>query len=166
MNDFTIAIYCFIDDYLQIAGKKAAAKRKLNDVEILTTAGGVPVSYFIVAGSVHDGKALQAVHLDLPPQSSLYGGSAYTNYEREDLLPECGQVSLLTQRKRNSKRKESPAMEYIRSTMRKRIETTFSQVQAAFPRSIHAVTPEGFLLKIMLFHFPIPSINVFNRNLN
>lgn len=38
MNDFTIAIYCFVDDYLQIAGEKAAAKRKLNDAEVITTA--------------------------------------------------------------------------------------------------------------------------------
>lgn len=38
MNDFTIAIYCFIGDYLQIAGENATAKRKLNDAEVITTA--------------------------------------------------------------------------------------------------------------------------------
>lgn len=38
MNDFTIAIYCFVDDYLQITGKKASAKRKISDAEIITTA--------------------------------------------------------------------------------------------------------------------------------
>jgi len=264
MNDFTIAIYCFVDDYLLIAGKKAAGKRKLTDAEVITTAlvsaryfggnlakassymqqhhkclmphksnfnrmlhrlsdtiaaiflalgeslkqlntssayvidsfpvavcrhirinrcrllngeayrgynaskkeyfygfkvtvivtaDGLPVSYFIVAGSVHDGKALQAMHLDLPPQSSLYGDSAYTNYELEDLLQECEQICLLTQRKSNSKRKDSPAMNFIKAGMRKRIETTFSEIQAAFPRAIHAVTPQGFLLKIVLFLF-------------
>lgn len=122
-------------------------------VEVIVTADGLPASYFIVAGSVHDGKALQAMHLDLPPQSSLYGDSAYTNYEIEDLLLECEQVSLLTQRKSNSKRKDSPAMGFIKTVMRKRIETTFSQIEAAFPRAIHAVAPQGFLLKILLFLF-------------
>jgi len=252
MNDFTIAIYCFVDDYLQISGNKTYAKRKVSDAEIITTAlvaaryfggnlavasnymqqhqkcqmphksnfnrmlhrlsetiaaiflalgdclkqlntkseyvidsfpvavcrnirinrcklledeayrgynaskreyfygfkveviataDGLPVNYFIVAGSVHDGKALQAMHLDLPPQSNLYGDSAYTNYEIEDLLLECEQISLLPQRKSNSKRKDSPAMNFIKSTMRKRIETTFSEIEAVFPRSIHAVTP-------------------------
>ncbi|MFD2065303.1 IS982 family transposase, partial [Pontibacter silvestris] len=38
MNDFTIAIYCFIDDYLKVAGQKPAAKRKLSDAEVITTA--------------------------------------------------------------------------------------------------------------------------------
>ncbi|MFT2011558.1 hypothetical protein ACMA1I_23000 [Pontibacter sp. 13R65] len=35
--------------------------------------------------------------------------------------------------------------------MRKIIETTFSEIQAAFPRAIHAVTPQGFILKLKLF---------------
>lgn len=264
MNDFTIAIYCFLDDYLQIAGQKPAAKRKLTDAEIITTAliaaryfggnmttarsymqehhrcqmphksnfnrmlhrlsemiaaiflalgdslkqlntsseyiidsfpvavcrtirinrckllthqayrgynaskreyfygfkveviittGGMPVDYFIVAGSVHDGMALQAMHVELPPQSRLYGDSAYTNYELEDLFMECEQVAMLMVRKSNSKRKDSAAMAFIKNTMRKRVETTFSEIEAAFPRSIHAVTPQGFILKLVLFIF-------------
>jgi hypothetical protein len=206
MNDFTIAIYCFVDDYLQVAGKKAAAKRTLSDAEVITTAllaaryfggnlttacsymrqhqccrmphksnfnralhrlsntvaslfvalgqrlkqlncsseylidsfpvavchnvrasrcrllqnkaykgysaskkeyfygfkvqvittsDGLPVEYFIVAGSVHDARALQAMHLDLPRGSRLYADSAYTNYELEELYLACEQVSLL-----------------------------------------------------------------------
>lgn len=35
--------------------------------------------------------------------------------------------------------------------MRKRIETTFSQIKAMFPRHIHAVTSRGFQLKVSLF---------------
>ncbi|GAB3818292.1 hypothetical protein GCM10028895_44810 [Pontibacter rugosus] len=264
MNDFTIAIYCFIDDYLQVAGQAPASKRKLNDaevittalvaaryfggnmttarsymqghhrcrmphksnfnrmlhrlsetiaavflalgdalkelntsseyvidsfpvavcrnirinrcrllqnkayrgynaskreyfygfkVEVITTADGVPVQCFIVAGSVHDGLALQAMHVNLPPHARLYGDSAYTNYELEDLSMECEQVALLIERKSNSKRKDSAAMAFIKNTMRKRVETTFSEIEAAFPKSIHAVTPQGFILKLVLFVF-------------
>lgn len=190
MNDFTIAIYCFVDDYLQVAGKKSASKRTLNDaevittalvaaryfggnlttacsymrqhqrcrmphksnfhralhrlsqtiaslflalgqslkelncsseyvidsfpvavcrnvragrcrllsgqaykgynaskkeyfygfkVEVITTSDGLPVEYFIVAGSVHDARAFEAMNLDLPQGSQLYADSAYTN---------------------------------------------------------------------------------------
>lgn len=264
MNDFTIAIYCFVDDYLKIAGEKAAAKRKLSDaevittallaaryfggnmasarsymqshhrcrmphksnfnrvlhrlsgvvaslfvslgeslkelncsseylidsfpvavcrnirinrcrllqnqayrgynaskreyfygfkVEVITTSSGLPVDYLIVAGSVHDAKAFEAMHVSLPEGSSLYADSAYTNYELEDLYLECEQITLLPQRKRNSKRQDSPAMAFVKQAMRKRVETCFSGVENAFPKSIHAVTPQGFLLKIVLFLF-------------
>jgi hypothetical protein len=35
--------------------------------------------------------------------------------------------------------------------MRKRIETSFSQIVALFPKKIHAVTSGGFELKIVCF---------------
>jgi len=38
MEDFTIAIYCFVDDYLNIGHPKAGGKRKLTDAQIVTTA--------------------------------------------------------------------------------------------------------------------------------
>lgn len=38
MEDFTIAIYCFIDDYLKIKKQKASPKRKCTDAQIITTA--------------------------------------------------------------------------------------------------------------------------------
>ena len=264
MNDFTIAIYCFVDDYLQVAGKKVAAKRTLNDaevittalvaaryfggnlttacsymrqhqrcrmphksnfnrslhrlssvitslflalgqrlkqlncsseyvidsfpvavchnvragrcrllsgqaykgynaskkesfygfkVEVITTSDGLPVEYFIVAGSVHDARAFEAMNLDLPQGSHLYADSAYTNYELEELYLACEQVSLLCERKRNSSRPDTPAMKFVKQTMRKRVETCFSGIEAAFPKAIHAVTPQGFLLKLVLFLF-------------
>ena len=122
-------------------------------VELITTAKGLPVTFFIVAGSVHDATAFQAMPIALPEGSTLYADSAYTDYESEDLLWQCDQVKLLAQRKSNSKRPDHPALAFIKETMRKRIETTFSQIQAAFPKHIHAVTPQGFLLKIVLFIF-------------
>jgi len=35
--------------------------------------------------------------------------------------------------------------------VRKRVETTASQINALLPKSIHAVTSKGFELKVMLF---------------
>ena len=41
-------------------------------------------------------------------------------------------------------------MRYIRLRERKCVETVFSQVAAAFGRTVHAVTPRGFELKVFL----------------
>jgi hypothetical protein len=37
--------------------------------------------------------------------------------------------------------------------MRKRVETIISDIKKMFPRTIHAVTLEGFLIKLTLFVF-------------
>ncbi len=264
MEDFTIAIYCFVDDYLKVGHPKAGAKRKLTDAQIITTAlvaaryfggnyvkarcylrevhrfdfpdksnfnrllhrlaqtisslffalgrtlkelnlssqymidsfpvtvcrniriprckllkhkayrgknlskreyfygfkvqvittlDGLPVEYFVCAGSFHDITAFKSMNIDLPPNSELYADSAYTDYELEDYYKELEHIHLLAVRKSNSKRADHPAMEFIKKYMRKRIETTFSEITAFFPRKIHAVTAQGFILKVVLFIF-------------
>lgn len=122
-------------------------------VVLITTAAGIPVEYFIVAGSVHDNTAFQAMNIGLAPGSDLYADSAYTNYELEDYYKELEQIWLLAERKSNSKRPDTPARKRIKEFMRKQIETSFSGITNLFPRKIHAVTPEGFLLKVFLFVF-------------
>jgi len=37
--------------------------------------------------------------------------------------------------------------------MRKRVETAISHIKKMFPRTLHAVTPEDFLIKLTLFVF-------------
>lgn len=122
-------------------------------VQVITTIEGIPVDYFISAGSFADITAFQAMNIDLPAGSQLYADSGYTDYELEELYKECEKIELLVERKSNSKRKDSPALAFIKKTLRKRIETTFSEITARFPLKIHAVTPQGFLLKIFLFLF-------------
>ena len=53
-------------------------------------------------------------------------------------------------------------MRFLKKYYRKRIETTFSEITAHFPAKIHAVTPQGFLLKIILFIFAF----TFNKSLS
>ncbi|BDS13327.1 IS982 family transposase [Aureispira anguillae] len=264
MEDFTIAIYCFIDDYLKIKNRKASSKRKSSDAEIITTAlvaaryfggnyvkarlylkevhkfnfpdksnfsrllnklsdtissiffglgqslkklntdseylidsfpvtvcrniriprckllnheayrgkntskreyfygfkvqiittkDGIPVEYFLSAGSYADITAFKSMNIDLPPGSKLYGDSGYTDYEFEDSYKELEQIHLLIVRKSNSKRKDHPSLTFLKDYMRKRIEITFSEITNFFPRKIHAVTAQGFILKIVLFIF-------------
>jgi len=120
-------------------------------IQVITTIEGIPTDFFIVAGSIHDITAFKAMNFELPKGSSLYADSAYTNYELEDYYKELEQVQLLVERKSNSKRADIPAMVFIKKYMRKRIETTFSEILNLCPRKIHAVTPQGFLLKVVLF---------------
>lgn len=55
-------------------------------VQLITTKTGVPISFHFTAGKVADVKALDKILGKLPAESSLYGDSAYTNYELEDEL--------------------------------------------------------------------------------
>lgn len=122
-------------------------------VQLITTQSGIPVEICFTPGSEHDGEALQKMNVDLPPESTLFGDSAYTNYELEDLYRETEMIELMIARKSNSKRPDTPYRAFIKNTIRKRIETTISEIVELTPQSIHAVTKDGFLLKILLFVF-------------
>lgn len=122
-------------------------------VQVITTLEGVPVQFYIHAGSFVDITAFKAMELELPEGSCLYADAGYTCYEVEDLLEECDQVQLRCCRKSNSKRKDEPHMAFLKDCYRKRIETTFSGITGFFPKKIHAVTAEGFILKLILFIF-------------
>lgn len=39
--------------------------------------------------------------------------------------------------------------------MRKNVETTIRNIKKMFPRTIHAITLEGFLMKLTLFVFQL-----------
>ena len=72
-------------------------------------------------------------------------------YSLEDDLQEFEKIKLIADRKTNATRQHSGCVQYLQSVLRKRIETTFSQITSMFPRKIHAVTKEGFLLKLVIF---------------
>ncbi|BAY45728.1 transposase [Scytonema sp. HK-05] len=122
-------------------------------VQLLTTKSGIPVEFVFMPGSASDVRALNALPLNLPPGSEVYTDSAYTDYTAEDELFETSQIAFKVMRKKNSKRKDEPWNQYIKQCTRHYIETVFSAVTSLFPKSIHAVTYNGFLLKIEAFIF-------------
>nr|WP_262891311.1 IS982 family transposase [Adhaeribacter swui] len=122
-------------------------------VQVITTEAGLPVQFYIHAGSFADITAFKAMPVDLPENSQLYADSAYNCYEIEDLLAECEHIQFHVCRKANSKRKDQPYTAFLKTYYRKQIETTFSGITNFFPKKIHAVTAKGFLLKIILFIF-------------
>lgn len=119
-------------------------------VHLLVTHSGQPVEFILAPGGQNDCRLMKQFDLDLEPGSTIYADKAYNDYGFEDLLAGQG-IKLAPLRKKNSKRSVARYTEYLRQYMRKRIETTFSQISAKFPKSIHAVTASGFELKIALF---------------
>lgn len=136
-------------------GKKVSMRRWFYgyNVHILATTNGIPVEYTFLPGRSHDSNALKQLPLEVPAGSAIYTDSGYTNYVIEEMLKEADGIDLLVARKSNSRRKHEPHIEYIISVMRKRIESTFSEISNFLPKKIHAVTEYGFLLKVVLFIF-------------
>ena len=71
-------------------------------VQVIVTRDGIPVDFFIGAGSFHDITAFQVMNINLPSKSELHGDSAYTDYELEELYAECEQIQLMIARKKKS----------------------------------------------------------------
>lgn len=118
---------------------------------LLTTAGGEPVEVFFLPGSLGDGEAVKRYEYDLPPGSIIYADRGCTDYLTEDLLREAQDVQLSAMRKKNSTRPVPPWIEYLQFHGRKMVETAGSVISQPLPKSIHAVTPQGFELKVFLF---------------
>lgn len=136
-------------------GKSASKRRYFYGfrVQIITTADGLPVDFYIHAGSFVDVTAFQAMNPDLPQGSKLYADAGYTDYQQEDLYHDLEKVDLRVCRKRHSTRSDEAYMVFLKNYYRKRIEVTFSQITSFFPKKIHAVTKEGFVLKLELYIF-------------
>jgi len=120
-------------------------------VQVVTTEEGVPVEFCFLPGAASDVRALGVLPLSLPAGSQLFMDSGYTDYASEDAALEVDGVEFAPSRKSNSKRGDDCWRSYYKQLMRKRIETVFSQITAMFPKKIHAVTLDGFLLKVSLF---------------
>jgi hypothetical protein len=139
----------------QWRGKQSSMRRYFYGVKVqlLITKDGIPVEFGFVPGSENDSLSLKKLPMQLPAESEVFADSAYTNYEIEDQLLEADQIALKVHRRSNAKRKDSPSAAFIKEYMRKRVETTISEIKALFLRKIHAVTFAGWLLKITFFIF-------------
>jgi hypothetical protein len=97
---------------------------------------------------------------DLPEDSMVYSDSAYTYYYNEEVCREAAGITLRIAGKSNSKIPHEPWQNFMITDFRKRIGTTLSQISGMLPKRIHAVTVDGFLMKIifLIFVFTINEI--------
>lgn len=110
-----------------------------------------PVKMLFRPARESDIGSFRLFELDLPKNSVILGDKAYNDYRYEDRLIQEKQIHLTPIRKVNSKRKGSVFLENIRKKKRRMIETLFSGIERLMPRSIHAVTIAGLILKATLF---------------
>jgi len=134
-------------------GYQASKKRYFYGLKIhlMMTQDGQPVECLLTPGGFGDVDALKYYAYELPNGAIIYADKAYNDYEIEDLLKEVAHIELLPMRKKNSKRALSPSVTFVQSYRRKRVETAGSLIEQLLPKSIHAVTSQGFELKVALF---------------
>jgi DDE family transposase len=134
-------------------GYQASKKRYFYGLKLhlMVTQDGQPVECFLTPGGFGDVDALKYYAYELPDGSMIYADKAYNDYEIEDLLKEVEHIHLIPMRKKNSKRALSPSVTFVQSYHRKRVETAGSLIEQLLPKSIHAVTSQGFELKVVLF---------------
>lgn len=117
---------------------------------MIVTEAGQPVEMLLVPGAVADVRALKNMDLNLPKGSTLFGDSGFLDIAFETALKDEAGIDLTVPRRKNMKEQLDACTAYVCRTVRKQVETTFSQLTERMARSIHAVTPRGFELKIML----------------
>jgi hypothetical protein len=134
-------------------GYQASKKRYFygRKIHLMVTQDGQPVECFLTPGGCGDVDALKYYAYELPDGSIIYADKAYNDYAIEDLLKDVDHIQLLPMRKKNSKRAVSPSISFVQSYYRKRVETAGSLIEQLLPKSIHAVTSQGFELKVVLF---------------
>jgi hypothetical protein len=120
-------------------------------IHLMVTQDGQPVECFLTPGGFGDVDALKYYAYELPDGSIIYADKAYNDYEIEDLLKEVDHIQLIPIRKKNSKRALPPYISFVQRYHRKRVETAGSLIEQLLPKSIHAVTSQGFALKVALF---------------
>jgi hypothetical protein len=101
-------------------------------------------------GSLHDLSSLLLLPLDLPEGVELYLDRGYESYLYEDLLREAQGIVPMVIRRGNSRR-YVPWLQYLAIVGRRVVETVGGMLHAMFPRRIHAVTQEGFVIKVLSF---------------
>lgn len=146
---------CRLVNSEEYRGYIASKKRYFYGVRIhlLSTKDGIPVEWAYIPGNANDVRGLDLLPFNLPEGSEIYGDRAFNDYEVEDQLKKLDKISLEVIRKNRSKRKDEPWVNYVKQSTRHFIETVFSQITRRFPKFIHAVTFEGFLLKVSSFIF-------------
>ncbi len=119
-------------------------------IAVLTDENGVPVELAFIPGSYSEHSALKRMDFDLPEGSIVWQDSGFTDYNWEDFYELEEKIHFITQRKKGSVRGHTFIEEVAVKQNRKRVEITFSEITARFPKKIHAVTIKGFQFKVFL----------------
>ena len=119
-------------------------------VHLLVASGGFIVEFWLTPGSWHDLTGLYGMALDIPCGCALMMDRGYTDYVAEDLLREAEGLEVYPVRRENSVRYEG-CRQYLAVVKRRFVESVGACLHSLLPRRVHAVTLDGFMLKLMCF---------------
>jgi hypothetical protein len=122
-------------------------------VAVLCTEEGIPVEIAFLPGSYHDSRFLNRIHFNLPANARVFGDNAFENHELEDNTELMDQIQWETVRKKNTTRGDIYQIRLWKQSVRRNVEAVFSAITTGFPKTIHAVTVDGFNLKVFMFIF-------------
>lgn len=139
-----------MEDHERLRGYQSSKNRYFYrfKVHLLVTAKGEPVEFLLSQGSLHDLEGLKSLPLDLPADSTLYADKAYKDQQEEWLLKDAADVRFLTLTRKNAKVPLPPCLVYLNQRNKQQVETAFSLLDRQMPKHLHAVSPQGFLLKL------------------
>lgn len=120
-------------------------------VTVIASQDGCPLRVILCPGREHDSVPFKLMRRDLPQGSEIYGDSAYLDYSHQDMLEQVEKIKLIAEPKSNSLR-PIDLQDFVNlKHIRKFIEGAFGVIARLLPRKIHAVTSEGFEIKILGF---------------
>jgi IS5 family transposase len=118
---------------------------------LITAYEGQIIEIEFTPGSWSDQAGFNLLNFDLPEKATIFADKIYNVYDREDEINETGRT-FSPIRKDNSKKEDNRyVFNLLKQLDRKHIETDISILQQAFPKTIHAVTKQGILLKLIGF---------------
>ncbi len=120
-------------------------------VTVIASQDGCPFRVLLCPGKEHDLVPFKFIKRGLPIGSEIYGDSAYTDYDYQDEIEEKEQIRLIIERKSNSLRPMDLYDLINLKHIRKFIEGSFGVLSRLLPRKIHAVTAQGFEIKVLGF---------------
>lgn len=120
-------------------------------VTVITSRDGCPLRVILCPGREHDLVPFKVMEKKLPFGSELFGDSGYVDYEYQDKLEEKEKIKLILEPKSNALR-TIDLNDYVNlKHIRKMIESSFGVISRLLPRKIHAITPDGFEIKVLGF---------------
>ena len=139
-----------VQEHEALRGYQASKKRYFFGfkVHLLVTAKGQPVEFFLSCGALHDLHGLKRMALELPQGATLYGDKAYTDQHEEWLLQHAAKVRFIPLTRSNAKEPLAPCLVYLNQLHKQQVETAFSLLDRQMPKHLHAVSPQGFWLKL------------------
>ena len=130
-------------------------------LHLICTPDGIPVSFDMLPAAEHDLTAIHELTYNLPAGASVFGDKGYISKADAQAIFEQTGIRLISIRRKNMQ-PNSWADDFDMYLYRKRIETTYSQLEKMGFQRLHARTNSGFDLKAWSSLLALAFTNIVN----